>query len=124
MRRKKTACDPVVSFIETPEFETQVYHECGKEWSVQRLIGLAKKLPVMEVPLAHLFIGYRYDGVNLQQLVGHMRAALDADLNYPIILSADGSVMDGRHRIMKALLEGRKTIKAVRFPETPAPCRG
>lgn len=29
--------------------------------------------------------------------------------------------MDGMHRVGKALLEGNKTIKAVRFEETPEP---
>jgi hypothetical protein len=35
------------------------------------------------------------------QLIQH------ADLKFPIILSCDGSVMDGMHRVGRALLEGR-----------------
>jgi hypothetical protein len=34
---------------------------------------------------------------------------------HPIILSAEGRVMDGMHRIARALLEGRTTVVAVRF---------
>jgi len=30
--------------------------------------------------------------------------------------------MDGRHRLMKAMLLGHETIKAVRFDENPSPC--
>jgi len=31
-------------------------------------------------------------------------------------------LMDGRHRIMRALLDGAETIKAVRFDENPSAC--
>jgi len=41
----------------------------------------------------------------------------------PIILDEDGELMDGRHRIMKALLIGLETVKAVRFDQNPPPCR-
>jgi hypothetical protein len=36
-------------------------------------------------------------------------------------LSADGRVMDGMHRVVKALTEGRATISAVQFDVQPAP---
>lgn len=34
-----------------------------------------------------------------------------------------GELMDGRHRLMKAMLLGHEKIKAVRFDENPSPCR-
>lgn len=52
----------------------------------------------------------------------HFNAMKAADLDYPIILSADGDIMDGNHRVMKALANGEKTIKAVRFKSDPLPC--
>lgn len=45
----------------------------------------------------------------------------ETDLNFPIILSSDGRIMDGMHRVAKALLEGRGTIEAVRFRQDPEP---
>jgi hypothetical protein len=45
----------------------------------------------------------------------------DADLNYPIILHPEGWVMDGCHRIVRALREGRGTIRAVRFTRDTLP---
>jgi len=45
----------------------------------------------------------------------HARLIATADLAYPIILAVDGRVMDGMHRVARALLEGRPTIAAVRF---------
>ena len=53
--------------------------------------------------------------------VGHMRMVLEADLSYPIILDSTGDIMDGRHRVAKALLMGLPTIKFVRFVENPEP---
>ena len=50
-----------------------------------------------------------------------MKLVAEASLSYPIILSADGRVMDGMHRLAKALLEGRECINAVRFSKDPAP---
>jgi len=98
--------------------------ELGKHaWSVSRLHELARKLPVMTVPLDHLHVYQKYEKVTLRELVMHMQAVLDADLRYPIILDEDGELMDGRHRLMKAMLQGKKTIKAVRFDENPSPCK-
>lgn len=46
---------------------------------------------------------------------------LDCDLTFPVILSSDGRVMDGMHRVCKALLEGIEDINAVRFVRDPEP---
>ena len=92
-------------------------------WSVPRLFELSRDLPVMDIPLDHLNIYHKYDVVTLRDMVMHMRAVNEADLSFPIILDEDGDIMDGRHRLMKALLTGTKTIKAVRFEKNPEPCK-
>ena len=96
----------------------------GKHWwSVSRLIELSRDLPVLTIPLNHLCINYSYTDIRLREMVSHMIAVNNADLSYPIILDEDGDIMDGRHRVMKAMLEGRETILAVRFDKNPNPCR-
>ena len=92
-------------------------------WSVPRLFELSKSLPVMDVPLSHLAVYYTYEKLTLQDMVMHMRAVKAADLKTPIILDEDGELMDGRHRLMKAMLLGKRSIKAVRFEKNPSPCR-
>lgn len=92
-------------------------------WSVPRLFELARELPVMEVPLNHLMVYYTYEKITLREMVMHMRAVNAADLEKPIILDEDGDLMDGRHRLMKAMLIGAETIRAVRFDENPTPCQ-
>jgi hypothetical protein len=97
--------------------------QLGKHiWSVARLFTLAKDLKVMDIPLDHLNIYYKYEDLTLREMVGHIKSVNDADLSYPIILDEDGEVMDGRHRIMKAILDGEQSIKAVRFDKNPEPC--
>ena len=95
----------------------------NNEWSIARLITLTKNLEVMDIPLKHLNVYYLYKDLTLRDMVMHMNAVNDADLSYPIILDEDGEVMDGRHRIMKALMNEEKTIKAVRFDKNPTECR-
>lgn len=95
----------------------------NNHWSVARLFELSKNLPVMEVPLVHLNINNVYPELRLRDMVSHIQAVLDADLDMPIILDEDGDIMDGRHRIMKALLTQAETIKAVRFEKNPIPDR-
>jgi ParB-like chromosome segregation protein Spo0J len=77
----------------------------------------------MTIPLDHLNVWYSYEKLTLREMVMHMNAVNKADLSKPIILDEDGELMDGRHRIMKAMLTGVATIKAVRFDENPSPCR-
>jgi hypothetical protein len=45
----------------------------------------------------------------------------EADLAYPIILSAQGYLMNGGHRIAKAWLLGNQEISAVQFMVDPDP---
>jgi hypothetical protein len=56
-----------------------------------------------------------------RSLVEHVELIQAADPSFPIILSATGAVMDGMHRVAKAVLEGRTEIQAVQFAEDPEP---
>lgn len=91
-------------------------------WAVSRLIELSKSLPVREMPIDALFMDMVLtDEWRLKDMATHFIAVRDADLNFPIILDEDGVLMDGRHRIVKALVEGVDTIKFVRFETNPEP---
>ena len=92
-------------------------------WSVPRLFELSRNLPVMDVVIDHMSTYFVYDKLTLRELIAHMKAVEAADLSYPIILGEDGELMDGRHRLMKAIMLGHTTIKAVRFDENPSPDR-
>ena len=61
------------------------------------------------------------ESLSCREVVEHARLVLECDFTYPIILSADGRVMDGMHRVCKALLLGHADIEAVRFIRDPEP---
>ena len=121
MKKKKRVIEKV-SIIPHHEYEEQLATINNERWSVIRLVALSENFEVMEVPIKHMDISHTYDGVNLRELAGYIKAVNDADLNRPIILDENGSLMDGRHRIVKSLVQGKKTIKAVRFNTNPTPC--
>ena len=50
-----------------------------------------------------------------------VRLIQETDLRHPIILSADGRVLDGMHRVARAYLEGHATIEGVPFEVDPEP---
>ncbi len=97
-------------------------------WLVARLWDLARDLPVLEVPLndltecdRNMWFGARGGPPTVRNVVSHFRRIADADLSIPIILRADGRILDGVHRAARAMLEGHKTIRAVRIIEMPEP---
>jgi hypothetical protein len=96
-------------------------------WDVDRLITLSVELPVLKVPLSsftELDSDYWFkDGQSptVRAVVDHAQLMLAADLSFPVILAADGRVMDGMHRIAKALMLGRSTVDAVQYTKTPEP---
>lgn len=108
---------------------TQTYSRNGKTWTVSRLWEQAKKLPVTERLVGELTVNL-YDQVlwydegrkpTFGDFMIHAYRMNRADLNYPIILSSNGRVMDGCHRLAKAALFGMKTVKVVQFDTDPDP---
>ena len=95
-------------------------------WDVHRLIELSKNFPRKTMRIADIGELDRpwagLDGPETwRQLIEHVQLINDADLSYPIILAANGEVMDGRHRIAKAALLRRDTIECVQFDQDPQP---
>jgi|ERR1043166_1166636 ParB-like chromosome segregation protein Spo0J len=87
-------------------------------WDVDRLCELSRDLPRKSVPLAGM---RELDDVAWREEAEHAKLIDEADLSYPIILSANGEVMDGRHRLAKAAMNGCETIEAVQFETDPEP---
>lgn len=95
-------------------------------WDVDNLVHLSRELPVRAVPLAEIreldeaFLG-EDEPATWRSFAAHARLVQEADLAYPIIRSANGAVMDGMHRVTKALVQGRQSIDAIQFAADPAP---
>lgn len=96
-------------------------------WYTERLWELAKDLPEYEVEVE------RFEELDrdcwfseskpptIREVAGHCQRINEADLRIPVIINDNGRLMDGGHRLARALIEGRKTVKAVRFEEMPEP---
>jgi len=109
---------------DAPAGTAKQYARVGNQfWSVSRLIKLTEGFEVMEIPIAHLMLEHKIDLISLREFARRVIQVNEADLSYPIILDEDGVIMDGRHRLTKAIIEKRETIKAVRFQDNPVPCR-
>ena len=97
-------------------------------WDVDRLSELSRDLPVHMLAvksIGEVDTAYWFEGITVaptvRAVVDHTRLMLAADLSYPVILGHDGRVMDGMHRIARALLDGVAEIRAVRFPHPLEP---
>ena len=95
-------------------------------WDVDRLIELSSQLPRRAVPLTAIReLDQDWHGDDerptWRAMLEHVRLIDEADLAFPIILASNGAVMDGMHRVAKAVLHGRQEIEAVQFVKDPSP---
>jgi len=109
---------PLISFEESGYFskDTENY------WSAKSLYEQAKKekARAYKFPLEHFDFTIKvYEHTErLTDLAYHFRRIMNADCSIPIIVSPLGDVLDGYHRILKAVVT-RETVYAYRLKEMP-----
>jgi hypothetical protein len=89
-------------------------------------VVLSTNLPRRLVPLTQIRdLDERWCGdgepPTWRAMLEHVKLIEEAELSFPIILSSNGAVMDGRHRVAKAVVLGRTEVEAVKFDEDPEP---
>jgi hypothetical protein len=97
-------------------------------WNLKDLWHAAERLPVFKVSVDKLW-RERYAKVFCWQLndeaidneffLHHMQRILDADLDYPIILSEEDYIFDGVHRLLKCKYLNIEYIKCSKFTKDP-----
>ena len=93
----------------------------GSYWSAKYLYQKVKELGISceSVCLRHLDLsGLPWqDGTipNLDLYLYHAVRVNDANPNIPIIMRTDGQIIDGWHRVVRAIIDGRENIMAYRF---------
>lgn len=98
-----------------------------RAWDVDRLLRLTADLPTELVPLSAIaevdsdYWFSRGSEATVRAVVEHLRLVEEADLSYPIIIDPEGGVMDGMHRVAKALLAGHPDVAARRLLALPEP---
>ena len=110
--------------IKTPFSSLGRFHDGKKVWLVTSLIHHVKKenLEVFDLPLCCINLAttvWEIGDLKIKEFAKHWQRAAETNLDNPIILDDDGFIMDGWHRVAKALFLGHPTIKAVRFDTTP-----
>lgn len=98
--------------------------EKGNIFLTESLKKAATDLPLISYPLDRKsildeMINWRLD--NFNDFINHYQRIEEADIETPIILRSDGYPMDGWHRIIKALMLGKKELPAKRFIIDPEP---
>ena len=96
-------------------------------WYAEGLWRLAGQLPIKSVPIesiAEFDQNCWFDDSKpptCRAVAAHAKRIYETDMSHPIILSAEGYLMDGGHRLAKAWLLGLEEIQAVQFEVDPEP---
>ena len=97
-------------------------------WDVHKLIEYSRNIKPKNIPLNSIselnenyWFGGKEDTPTCLAIAEHCKLINETDLKFPIILSSNGRVMDGMHRVCKAYIEGKKIIKVVQFTTDPEP---
>ncbi|WP_210405395.1 hypothetical protein [Rhodophyticola sp. CCM32] len=95
---------------------------------MRKLLERAGELPVTPVPLSGIgeidepyWFSEADRPATCRAIMAHATQVAGVDITYPILLCAEGRVMDGMHRVMKALGDGHDTIPARQLITTPPP---
>lgn len=97
-----------------------------KHWDNKTLWDAAKGIKPYDLQLSALDLDCKVwngDISDISSYLFHIKRINNADLNYPIIQHPNGYIVDGWHRVCKAILMGNSTIKCVRLDKMPLPDR-
>lgn len=95
----------------------------GRKWTNAYLLRAATNLPIFMLPLDETFLESEiiWKANNVRDFIVHFNRIREADLEVPIILRSDSVIMDGHHRLVKAMMEGKTYIWAKQFIIDPEP---
>lgn len=117
----KGATTPTLD-IDGLAFHESYYSTRGNTYDAPTLVAFAKHknyktfdLPLVGIDISHM----PFSATTFGQFLYHLKRVNDTNLDYPVILDDEGVICDGWHRVAKAYLEGRPTVKAIRLLEMP-----
>lgn len=117
-----------MDFLKIQEFDPMTDRDSGYTdgdlfYRVDTLIGATKSQGCKKFKYDLKSAAYSYYDkcTTAREFALEVKRTNDADLSYPIILTPNGHVADGFHRLAKAFLEGRTWVWAYRLNEMPKP---
>lgn len=117
----KDAATPTLD-LDPLKFYESTYTAYGNSYDAPTLVQFAKDkgYPTFDMPVVGIDMSELPFAVNsFAQFVWQLSRVMKTDLSYPILLDDHGTICDGWHRVAKAVMEGRTTIKAIRLQEMP-----
>ncbi len=103
--------------------QDEFYRNGKDKYSQKRLVEISKKYKPFKLPLKHIDTWVSTwklcDTVN--DFAWHAKRALRANLKYPVLMDRYGSIMNGWHRIVKALILDKEYVWCVRIEENIEP---
>lgn len=93
----------------------------GHDYSICDLIEYSKNIQTRIACISSLCLNYKIIDPTwtLVQEAEGIKRALNVDTKYPILVAPDGFLLDGRHRLIKTILDGETKVKYKRLQDMP-----
>lgn len=108
----------------TPEIEAEQTYLGRDWWYIPTLLDFMETNHFIEMDLDLACVDLSVMPWTCKSILQFIQHTIDVeivDFKYPVILSPGGWIMNGWHRVVKAILMGKQTIKAVRLLTLPKP---
>ena len=91
-------------------------------WDVPTLVQFAKEenYKTFDLNLDCIDLSGTFNFDTYLGFLKYVKRINEVDFKYPILIDDLGTICDGWHRVAKAIISGKKTIKAIRLNEMPA----
>ena len=97
-------------------------------WDVDKLTELTASIKPKAIPVGQIaevdenyWFEIEDDKPTCRKILNHMKMIAGVELRFPIILCPEGRLMDGMHRVAKAILSEKEYVNAVQFTSMPKP---
>lgn len=113
--------------LEKYTFSDSVFHDDGDEWNAPTIYKAVEdqKLKPFKFPMKCMNLCQnRFRNTNnISDMAHHVSRCENVDMDIPIVLCPDGEILDGYHRIVRAVINGDENIMAYRLEKMPRPDR-
>ena len=113
--------DTYLQFLSEGFKYSNTYQEGNKVWYATTLIKASKDLPVKSIPINNKMLDTKIQWTldTFFDLKQHMIRMKNADLKFPVIIGPKGIIIDGYHRLMKAMSLNKTSIKYIKLDKLP-----
>ena len=93
-------------------------------WDVYKLWEISKKISIKKVNPKALeenlncdMWGFSKGDFTGHTFLAHMKRIEDADFSHPLLVTEEGKILDGCHRLCKAIYNKHKSVNIIVLPE-------